>query len=71
MKRIINSLNSATSETDGVRIKRLEAGMGDWRAYEEFARTAARLVAWIVTGIVGAACLIGMVAILYSAMVTQ
>ena len=68
MKRIINSLNSATSETGGVEIKRLGAGMGDWRAYEEFARTAARVVAWIVAGVVGAACLIGTAAILYSAM---
>jgi hypothetical protein len=45
--------------------------MGDWRAYEEFAQTAARLVAWIVAGVVGAACLIGTAAILYSAMVAQ
>jgi hypothetical protein len=62
-------LNSATSETGGVEIKRLEAGMGDWRAYEEFARTGVRLVRWIVTGIVGIACLIGLIAILYFSMV--
>src|ERR1700733_5543400 len=53
MKRTINSLNSATSEAGGVEIKRLEAGMGDWRAYEEFARTVVRVVGWIVAGIVG------------------
>ena len=68
MKRISNSLNSATSETGGVEIKRLGAGMGDWRAYEEFGRTAARVVGWIVTGIVGIACLIGIAAIFYFAM---
>lgn len=42
--------------------------MGDWRAYEEFGRTGARVVGWIVTGIVGIACLIGMTAIFYFAM---